>query len=396
VNRRQRIADLTTCATPGQPALSPDGTQVVYVLTTVDAAADKNVQSLWRVSADGSKAARQLTRGQADFAPAWSPDGTKIAFLRADGGAAQLWVLSADGGEPEPVTTLPLGAGPAVWSPDGTKIAFAAPVDLQAVPGEDDAARARRATAPLVTTRLDYKADGSGLLRTIRKHLHVLDTGSGAVRQVTEGDWHASDPVWSPDAAKLAFGAATAPDRDLRYRSPVYTVDVSGGFAKPELVALGDGLGLPAAWTPDGSALIVVGTPRVPFGHLRLLRVPLTAPAGVTDLAAALDRNVMPGGPGYPGGMPQLTDGGNTVTFCVRDRGCSHLYAVPADGSGEPRAVVAGAGRVVAGLSVSASTGSASTGSASAGSASTGSASMGSASTGSAGRAAAALAPHAS
>jgi dipeptidyl aminopeptidase/acylaminoacyl peptidase/CubicO group peptidase (beta-lactamase class C family) len=360
LTRRQRIEDLTTFAVPGQPALSPDGREVVYVLTTADAAADVNVTSLWRAAAGGGPAgqrlpASRLTRGKADSAPAWSPDGTQVAFLRADGGAAQVWLLPAGGGEPEQVTSLPLGAGAPVWSPDGTKIAFGAPVDLSAVPGEDDEARARRAAAPAVTTRLDYKADGAGLLRTIRKHLHVLDLGSGEVRQVTEGDWHAGDPVWSPDSARLAFGAATAPDADLSYRAPLYTVDVAGGFAEPELAGLADGVGAPAAWTPDGSALIVVGATAVPFGHLRLLRVPLRGGAGaeVTDLAGSLDRNVMPGGPGYPGGMPQLADDGATVVFCVRDRGCSHVYAVPADGSAAPRAVVTGAGRVVSGLSVS-------------------------------------------
>jgi dipeptidyl aminopeptidase/acylaminoacyl peptidase/CubicO group peptidase (beta-lactamase class C family) len=358
VTRRQRIDDLTTFAIPGQPALSPDGTEVVYVRTAVDAAADKNVTSLWRVRADGSRPARPLTRGRADSVPAWSPDGSRIAFLRADDGPAQVWVLPRDGGEPEQVTSLPLGAGTPVWSPDGTSIAFGAPVDLLAEPGADDAARAKQASAPLVTTRLDYKADGSGLRRTTRKHLHVLDLDSGNVRQVTEGDWHAGDPVWSADSSRLAFGAAMAPDRDLRFRAPVYTVDVAGGFTQPVLVALADGYGAPAAWTPDGSALILVGrdnlTADALVGHARLLRAPLGPDGSVTDLAGSLDRNLMSGAPGYPGGGPALTDGGSTVVFCVRDKGCSHLYAVAADGSGTPRALVTGAGRVVSGLSVAA------------------------------------------
>ncbi|MDX6418541.1 MAG: hypothetical protein QOG28_3161, partial [Trebonia sp.] len=248
------------------------------------------------------------------------------------------------------------------WSPDGTKVAFGAPVDLRAAPGEDDAARARRAGAPSRATRLDYKADGTGLLRTVRRHLHVLDLADGTVRQVTEGDWQASDPVWSPDSARLAFGAATAPDADLTYRAPVYVTDVSGPFAKPRIVALEHGYGAPVAWTPDGSALIAVGREidkKGPNGHVQLLRVALPVPPcgeadkGIIDLADSLDRNVMPGGAGYPGGKPQFADDGDTVVFCVRDRGCSHLYAAPTDGSATPRPVVTGAGRVVSGLSVS-------------------------------------------
>lgn len=236
---------------------------------------------------------------------------------------------------------------------------FGAPVDPRAVPGKDDAARAKRANAPLVTDRLDYQADGAGLLGPVRKHLHVLDLASGQVRQVTTGDWHASDPVWSPGSALLAFGAATAPDADLNLSAPVYVVDVSGAAgetAEPELAALASGFGAPVAWAPDGTALLVVGATgeKGLIGHTRLLRVPLPAalraisrrsdPAkpdteatlsgpktegALLDLAGALDRNVMPGGPGYPGGMPQFTDGGDTVLFCARDRAAATCPRCP-------------------------------------------------------------------
>jgi Tol biopolymer transport system component len=187
VTRRQRIDDLTTFAVPEQPALSPDGGQIVYVLRTCDADADRNVRALWRVGTrDGEP--RRLTRGTADSAPAWSPGGTGLAFLRAQDGPPQVWLLPAGGGEPEQLTTLPLGAGAPAWSPDGTKIAFGAPVDLHAGRDEDDAARTRRAAAPIATTRLDYRADGVGLLRAVRTHLHVLDVETKECRQVTTGD----------------------------------------------------------------------------------------------------------------------------------------------------------------------------------------------------------------
>jgi hypothetical protein len=63
VTRRQRVEDLTTFAIPEQPALSPDGRTVVYVLTTVDAAADTDVRSLWRATAPAGEA-RQTDAGK--------------------------------------------------------------------------------------------------------------------------------------------------------------------------------------------------------------------------------------------------------------------------------------------------------------------------------------------
>ena len=342
--RRQRIDDLTSFAVPEQPALSPDGERIVYVLRTVDA--DRNVRSLWTVGSRSGEP-RRLTRGRSDSAPTWSPDGTRIAFLRAQDGPAQVWLLPADGGEAEQVTTLPLGAGAPVWSPDGTRIAFGAPVDLHAEQGEDDRARRDRAKAPIVVDRLDYQADGAGLLRTFRNHLHVLDVAAGTTEQVTDGDWHAGDPAWSPDSTRLAYSASKHPMGDLVLRSPAHVLDLADRSSTT--VGLRDGFGGPVTWTADGAALLVVGTPGQPVGHGRLLRVPLDGSEPV-DLTGSLDRNVMPGGPGYPGALPRLVDDGRSVLFCARDRGCTHLFSVTVDG-GDVTPVLGGAGRVVTGMS---------------------------------------------
>lgn len=108
MRRRLTVRDLEKLRLPSQPAISPDGERVVYVLRTTDVRADEDRCRLWLASA-GDDAPVQLTRGDWDTAPAWSPAGTRIAFLRGGAGAPpQVWLLPADGGEPERLTARPL------------------------------------------------------------------------------------------------------------------------------------------------------------------------------------------------------------------------------------------------------------------------------------------------
>src|SRR5918997_6008601 len=120
---------------PESVSLSPGGTTVVFSLKTIDLERDKYVSRLWRVPADGSAPAAQLTRGERDADPRISPDGRWVAFVRGGEDAKpQLHVMPFDGGEPYAVTTKeqhPLGVEAPVWSPDSTVVAYLARVPEQ-------------------------------------------------------------------------------------------------------------------------------------------------------------------------------------------------------------------------------------------------------------------------
>ncbi|MFC5829820.1 S9 family peptidase [Nonomuraea insulae] len=306
---RLTLDDLYRFAVPSDPAMRPDGGAVAYTLTTADRDADENRTAIWLVTPDAEP--RRLATGSA---PRWSPDGRTLAFLRPVDGRPQLHLLPMDGGEPSPLTEAALGAGPARWSPDGTRVAYAGPVG----PGGE----APDPNAPVVAETLEYKADGAGLLRGITTHLFAVDVASGETTQLTEGDFHAGEPSWSPDGTRLAFAASMAPDRDLEVGGAVYTVAAGGGaperLTDPELICAG------VWWL--GERMIVAGQKGEPVGHVRLFTLDSS---GAAEVETGLDRNVMIGGPGYPGAAPALL--GDDLLFCARDRGCSHLYQAPAD-----------------------------------------------------------------
>ncbi len=205
---------------------------------------------------------------------------------------------------------------------------------------------AQRRHGPLVTKTVDYQADGAGLFGAIRNQLHVVDLSTGECRQVTDGD-HVGQPAWSPDGRTVAFTRKFGPDNDLSFQTAVHLLDVDDPKAKPVAVALEDGIAATVSFSTDGESLLVVGHPSLALGHAHLLRVPLDGGAPV-DLSGHLDRNVMPGGTAYPGALPVETADGRLL-FALRDRGCSHLW----DENGP---VLAGAGRVVSGLSVAGAT----------------------------------------
>src|ERR1044072_2470924 len=106
------------------PAISPDGGTVAYRIHAPDREGGKDDAQIWTVSTRTGQQ-RQITTGNgSSWAPAWSPDGRRIAYLSSQGKGTQVYLIPAGGGEPIQLTSAANGVDGFRWSPDGRRIAF--------------------------------------------------------------------------------------------------------------------------------------------------------------------------------------------------------------------------------------------------------------------------------
>src|SRR5438045_4692015 len=115
----------------GSPEISPDGRWVAYTVRETNWDDNSYDTQIWiadlRPVGSSTSTPRPLTHSKkSSQAPAWSPDGSKLAFISDRTDKRQIYLINPQGGEAEALTSLEDGAGSFAWSPDGQSIAYTA------------------------------------------------------------------------------------------------------------------------------------------------------------------------------------------------------------------------------------------------------------------------------
>ena len=109
-------------------ALSPDGKQLLFQLSTQDLRKAKRNSQVWLLEVATGQA-RQLTQAKASsHSPQWSKDGKTVFFESSREGGSQLWALDLEGGEARRLTSFEAGVGSPKLMPDGHRVVFQASV----------------------------------------------------------------------------------------------------------------------------------------------------------------------------------------------------------------------------------------------------------------------------
>jgi dipeptidyl aminopeptidase/acylaminoacyl peptidase len=289
--RPLRSEDIYRVRDVHDPQRSPDGKWVVYTVTSVDTARDRNTSDIWMVSWDGAEQ-RQLTNTpESESSPRWSPDGKWLSFLSSrDGGdGSQLWLFDRTGGEARRVSEVPGGIDDYAWSPDSRHLVF--------VVSDRDTAKAKGNTRrPVVIDRLHFKSDPGGYVLDTHEHLALFDLETRKLEALTSGSNDETDPVWSPDGTRIAFvSKRVSGDADRSENDDIFVMDAKAGSRVSRLTTYAGEDDGRIAWSPDGKRIAYLTGIAMADHTFRMWKLAVIPSDGgtATVLTDALDRQVI-------------------------------------------------------------------------------------------------------
>jgi len=290
-------ADLWLLRTASDPRIRADGTQVVYVESRRDQAANAEYCNVWLASADGRERRPWTSGSGRDWSPRWSPDGARIAWLSSRDGRTRIRVRAFPQGAE---TELDAGAATPLafaWSAEGDAIAYTA---------LDPAPPPAAWLPPAVVPYLHQPPRPSAI--------YVVPVAGGRPRRVSgQTPGCRGEPAWLLGGKSLAAAC----------HDGIWLFPLAGGPAR--LLTRDPGRYESPVLSPDGARIACLFTPRRPQSYtVRRLYVMNADGSRGRILAGALDRDVR---------HPQWSSESRTVYCIADDRGSTHVYAARNDGS---------------------------------------------------------------
>jgi dipeptidyl aminopeptidase/acylaminoacyl peptidase len=345
------VLDMLEVDRVSSPALSPDGSRVVYVVRETDMRANKGRTSLWLAPLDGGEPRVLDRHPKGASQPSWSPDGAHVYFVSSRAGTNQVFRIAVDSGQIEQITDFPVAVSNLILSPDGTHLA----VSAELFPDCPDLA----CTAERLAKQAEDPVTGQVHDRMFVRHWdtwkdhrrsHLLaaatEPGTKTATIVSKGldadvpskpFGGAEEYVFTPDGAGLVFAARDAgggPGEPWSTNFDLFWAPVDAS-KPPQQLTSNPAWDTHPRFSPDGKQLAYLAMARPGFeaDRFRLMTIPWTG-AGVEGEAKAItegwDRSIA--------GFEWAKDG-SRVFATAAHLGRKPLFSIPLAG-GEPQALV--------------------------------------------------------
>jgi len=300
--KRFSFADLQHLQSVGDVQISPDGHAIVYSVYSIDIQHDRFERKYWIVPLSGARIPRALPHISC---ASWSPDSHTLAVVNDSSGRSTVRLLRGDTLEVIRTFAVPSSPGSLVWSPDGKSLAFTLFVPerepssflqraVDTAEGDLEKPAGAQWAAPVqITQSAHYREDGGGWLQSGNghRHLFVLSTANGIVRQVGNQPFDDNDPAWLSDSKTLLFTSDRRTGNERMYSvHAIYMTDLSGHTTR--LTQGNDSYFAPTP-SPDGKWIAYIRTPSRQASYTRSdLYVMHTNGTEPHQLAPDLDRDI--------------------------------------------------------------------------------------------------------